>query len=161
MQDENETRDDRILCFIPSVDIDYDVIRTDIASYLGPDASVTREIYPRTGMPGYYVRAYRTLTIPMISDLKLNTIKWRDEQRTSRGKDYRSSKTYARRQKGDATRPLVIDHSQPEREGTSTVPSTAISAPGQQSRLYDSEMRGEALEGATKSRTSLSMGETV
>jgi hypothetical protein len=40
-------KDDRILSFIPNDGIDYSVIRTEVQSYLGPEASVTRGKHPR------------------------------------------------------------------------------------------------------------------
>lgn len=39
--------DDRILCFIPNDGIHYDVIRTEIPSFLGPKASVSRGKHPK------------------------------------------------------------------------------------------------------------------
>jgi len=42
-------RDDRILCFIPNDGIDYNVIRTEIQSLLGPQASVSRGKHPKVG----------------------------------------------------------------------------------------------------------------
>src|SRR5271154_1187135 len=40
-------KDDRILSFIPNDGIDYSVIRTEVQSFLGPEASVTRGKHPK------------------------------------------------------------------------------------------------------------------
>jgi hypothetical protein len=40
-------KDERILSFIPNDGIDYGVIRTEVQSFLGPEASVTRGKHPK------------------------------------------------------------------------------------------------------------------
>ena len=40
-------KDDRILSFIPNDGIDFSVIRTEVQSFLGPEASVTRGKHPK------------------------------------------------------------------------------------------------------------------
>jgi hypothetical protein len=41
--------DERILAWVPSEGIEFDVISNDIQSYLGPDASVERKKHPKVG----------------------------------------------------------------------------------------------------------------
>lgn len=52
MTDEHPYRsqDDRIICYIPEEGIDWDVIRTDLHSYFGQDATVSREKHPKVGV---------------------------------------------------------------------------------------------------------------
>jgi hypothetical protein len=40
-------KDNRILCFIPNDGIDYNVIRTEVPEFLGPEASVSRGKHPK------------------------------------------------------------------------------------------------------------------
>jgi hypothetical protein len=115
-------KDDRILSFIPNDGIDYKVIRTEVQSFLGPEASVTHGKHPRvsfkgfsllltefvqTERPGYFIRAYNSISISMISDFKMDTIRWYDEMRQSNIRDYKSSNTHKSRQKYGPTEPLV------------------------------------------------------
>jgi hypothetical protein len=46
----DRSQDDRILCFLPSESIDLDVIRADLHSYLGQDATVIRGKHPKVGV---------------------------------------------------------------------------------------------------------------
>ena len=43
-------QDNRILCWIPTGGIDLDVIKADLHSYLGQDATVKREEHPMVGV---------------------------------------------------------------------------------------------------------------
>jgi hypothetical protein len=47
-------RDDRILSFIPNDGIDYNVIRTEIQPFLGPEASVARGKHPTVRSQGAF-----------------------------------------------------------------------------------------------------------
>jgi hypothetical protein len=103
--DRSEGKDDgRVLCFMPSADIDYDVITTELRHYLGQDATLTRGSHPKNGVPGYYIRACLVPTIPMISELKMDTSRWQEEMRSLTNRDYSSSQTHALRQRSGPTR---------------------------------------------------------
>jgi hypothetical protein len=47
-------KDDRILSFIPNDGIDYRVIRTEVQSFLGPEASVTHGKHPKVRFQGVF-----------------------------------------------------------------------------------------------------------
>jgi len=47
-------KDDRILSFIPNDGIDFSVIRTEVQSFLGPEASVTRGKHPKVKFQGFF-----------------------------------------------------------------------------------------------------------
>jgi hypothetical protein len=99
-----EEADDRMLYFLPSEGIDYDVIVTHLGSYLGTDATVTPRNRPNDGQPGYHIKTSTIPTKSIRSDLKMDTIKWRDEMRKSENRDYRLSQTCAWRQRFGRTR---------------------------------------------------------
>jgi predicted aspartyl protease len=46
--------DTHTLCFIPNDGIDYSVIRTEVQSFLGPEASVTRGKHPKVRCQGVF-----------------------------------------------------------------------------------------------------------
>jgi hypothetical protein len=108
--------DDPVLCFIPSVGIDYDVITTELRHYLGQDATLTRGSHPKNGRPGYYIRAYLVPPIPMISELKMDTSRWREEMRSVTNRDYSSSQTHALRQRSGPTGRDVTHQDQRQHE---------------------------------------------
>jgi hypothetical protein len=47
-------KDDRILSFIPNDGIAYSVIRTEVQSFLGPEASVTRGKHPKVRFQEFF-----------------------------------------------------------------------------------------------------------
>jgi hypothetical protein len=94
---EDDKSDDRIPFFLPSEDIDFDVIAADIQLYLGREASVERVQNPRRNMCGYYVRSPTSITISMILDLKRDSLEWTREQRSDPGLSYVASRTYCKR----------------------------------------------------------------
>jgi hypothetical protein len=89
--------DDLIHFFLPSEGIEYDVIAADIQFYLGPNASVEQTQNPRKDRNGYYIRSPTGITIPMISDLKRDTLEWTREQKSDPGLSYVASRTYCNR----------------------------------------------------------------
>ncbi|KAF2264202.1 hypothetical protein CC78DRAFT_249566 [Lojkania enalia] len=89
--------------FVPGDGIAREVITADIQRYLGPDALVRPG--PGTGenegRQGYWITAYRTLTTQMISDLKMDSLRWQQEQGRQEGGRrgaYQDSDTHAARQ---------------------------------------------------------------
>jgi len=85
--------------FIPAEGIERQVISADIQRYLGNDATVRPgqgNAAENNGVPiqGYWIKAYRNLTSAMISDLKQDSVRWRQEQQRTGPKDYAGSTTY-------------------------------------------------------------------
>ncbi|KAK0345354.1 hypothetical protein LTR94_011041 [Friedmanniomyces endolithicus] len=70
--------------FQPKDGIDREVISANIQRYLGPDATVRpgRGTGNDEGVDGYWIRAYRTLTNPMVLDLQQDSRRWTQELRT-------------------------------------------------------------------------------
>ncbi|KAK0364805.1 hypothetical protein LTR94_009505 [Friedmanniomyces endolithicus] len=70
--------------FQPKDGIDREVISANIQRYLGPDATVRpgRGTGSDEGVDGYWIRAYRTLTNPMVLDLQQDSRRWTQELRT-------------------------------------------------------------------------------
>ena len=70
--------------FVPRDGIDREVITADISRYLGNDALVRPGTYQDdSGRPiqGYFITAYRNLTMAMIADLKNDSARWDQERR--------------------------------------------------------------------------------
>lgn len=89
--------------FVPGDGIAREVITADIQRYLGPDALVRPG--PGNGefegRSGYWITAYRTLTSQMIQDLKMDSLRWQQEQGRQEGGRrgaYQDSDTHAARQ---------------------------------------------------------------
>ncbi|KAK0279686.1 hypothetical protein LTR91_014444 [Friedmanniomyces endolithicus] len=70
--------------FQPKDGIDREVISANIQRYLGPDATVRpgRGTGNNEGVDGYWIKAYRTLTNPMVLDLQQDSRRWNQELRT-------------------------------------------------------------------------------
>jgi len=109
--------------FIRGDGIDRHVISADIQRYLGNDATVRPGIGSGEfqGVEGYWIKAYRNLTSAMISDLRADSARWRQEQRTTgtRGA-YVGSSTYSsaagRQERRGGDSPLVDNYSGQERD---------------------------------------------
>lgn len=73
--------------FLPGDGIAREVITTDINRYLGPDALVRPGIGTGEfqGQHGYWITAYRMLSLPMIKDLKADTLNWQREMEDDEG----------------------------------------------------------------------------
>ncbi|KAK5170259.1 uncharacterized protein LTR77_004845 [Saxophila tyrrhenica] len=75
--------------FIPGDGIDRHVISADIQRYLGNDATVRPgrgTERNNEGVEGYWIRAYRNLTSAMISDLRADSARWRQEKAATGGR---------------------------------------------------------------------------
>ncbi|KAF2648780.1 hypothetical protein K491DRAFT_708522 [Lophiostoma macrostomum CBS 122681] len=68
--------------FVPGEGIAREVITADIQRYLGPDALVRpgQGTGDQTGINGYWITAYRTLTSQMILDLRQDSQRWASER---------------------------------------------------------------------------------
>jgi len=96
--------------FVPGDGIAREVITADIQRYLGPDALVRPGVGTGEyqGQSGYWITAYRTLTSPMIQDLKMDSQRWQQERQpgeAGRGVAYQDSRTHAARQHWGPTKP--------------------------------------------------------
>ncbi|GAB7359616.1 hypothetical protein MBLNU230_g6799t2 [Neophaeotheca triangularis] len=71
--------------FVPGEGIDRHVISADIQRYLGNDATVRPGLGngSNENVQGYWIKAYRNLTNAMIADLKQDSARWRQEQRST------------------------------------------------------------------------------
>jgi hypothetical protein len=83
--------------FIPGDGIDRLVIVADVQRYLGNDAFVRpgQGTGENEGVMGYWINAYSNLTTVMMAQLRSDSAKWRQEQRTNPAiGDYVGSSTY-------------------------------------------------------------------
>ncbi len=85
----------RVLSWLPSDCIDFAVLSGDLQLYLGPDAIAEKGHRRKDVRPGSYVSAYATLTVSMISDLKRDSIDWKEEHSRSGKGHYGLSTTRA------------------------------------------------------------------
>jgi len=94
--------------FLPGEGIIPEVITTDICRYLGNDALVRPGAYenPQTGQPqeGYFITAYRNLTVAMVADLRADSERWEAERRR-RLTELASSVTSFRDSDGNVSKP--------------------------------------------------------
>lgn len=135
--------------FINGEGIDRHVISADIQRYLGNDATVRPGVGSGEfqGVQGYWIKAYRNLTSAMISDLRADSARWRQERATGTRGDYVGSSTYhssaaGRQDRRGGDSPLVDSYAGRERERVP--PST--------SRLPQDRMDIDMLPGAPTDR---------
>ena len=106
-----------VTAYVPCAGIEEQVIIEDIETYLGPRAIVRpgwHPLDPRVEV--YHMSGTYTLTQAMIEDLKLDSIRWKEEQRRKGWLiTYKSSDTHRKRQEGGASRqlPRTIPASRP------------------------------------------------
>ncbi|KAH7361177.1 hypothetical protein BKA66DRAFT_215489 [Pyrenochaeta sp. MPI-SDFR-AT-0127] len=124
--------------FVAGDGIAREVITADIQRYLGPDALVRPGVGTGEyqGQPGYWITAYRTLTSPMIQDLKMDSQRWQQERtpgEAGRGVAYQDSRTHAARQHWGPSKPYdqqatADAFEQPRQQSTSSRATYAPSA---------------------------------
>lgn len=93
---------DNQVSYVPSKEIDYSVVSSDSKHYLGRDASVRQEGYPKDNLSRYYIPSSTKLTVETISKPMADSNRRMDEPERYEAPDYMAPSTNQKRHQCDA-----------------------------------------------------------